>query len=79
MSEADPPVKRQRTSEDQENVSFEDSNLKFQNACLSSRLKDQRKEISELKAQNHDLSSKVQNLEDTLTSFNLTWAKVTLI
>lgn len=75
MSEGE-PTKRQKISEDQE-VSFsEDTNLKYQNACLGARLKDQRKQISELTSSNEKLSQKLQSLEEYISSFNSSWSKV---
>jgi hypothetical protein len=75
MSEGD-PYKRLKISEDQEIKTSEDANLLYQNACLSSRLKDQRKQISELTSLNQELTIKINKLEDTMTNFNCNWAKV---
>ena len=77
MSEGE-TYKRQKVSEDVEVVSFDESNLKYQNACLSSRIKDYRKEISELNALNKELSLKVNDFEETFSNFNCNWAKVNL-
>ena len=75
MSEGE-PTKRQKISENQE-VSFsEDGNLKYQNACLGARLKEQRKQISELTSTNEKLTQKLQSLEDYITNFNSSWSKV---
>ncbi|OMJ69389.1 hypothetical protein SteCoe_32891 [Stentor coeruleus] len=74
MSDGD-PYKRQKTSEDSEIITSEENNLMYQNACLSSRLKDQRKQISELTIMNEQLNSKVLALEETLNSVNSNWAK----
>ena len=71
--------KRQRISEDEEVAFSEENNLKYQNACLTSRLKDQRKQISDLTIHNDQLVQKVRTLEDTLTNFNCSWAKVRYI
>lgn len=78
MSDGD-PYKRQKTSENSEIVTSEENDLMYQNACLSSRLKDQRKQISELTTINIQLSSKVLALEETLNSVNSNWAKVSII
>lgn len=78
MSDGD-PYKRQKTSENSEIVTSEENDLMYQNACLSSRLKDQRKQISELTTINIHLSSKVLALEETLNSVNSNWAKVSII
>ena len=71
--------KRQRISEDEEVAFSEENNLKYQNACLTSRLKDQRKQISDLTIHNDQLVQKVRTLEGTLTNFNCSWAKVIFI
>ena len=75
MSDGD-PYKRQKTSEEGEVTALNDTNLKYQNACLAIRLKDQRKQISELTSTNAKLSIKQKELEETLTNFNCSWAKV---
>lgn len=77
MSEGD-PHKRQRVSDDQE-ADLEQGNLKYQNACLSTRLKEQRKEILDLTGLNEKLLKKVKDLEETLINFNSNWAKVIFI
>ena len=77
MSEGDPYKRLKTTEEEEEEVkNSDDSTLIYQNACLSTRLKDQRKQISELKNENDLLCAKVNKLEENLNSFNCNWAKV---
>lgn len=75
MSEGD-PYKRQKVSEDILNQSSEDMTLKYQNACLSLKLKEQREEISKLQTQTTLLTQKIKSLEDFINNFNIKWAKV---
>lgn len=75
MSEGD-PYKRQKVSDDNLNQTSEVSTLKYQNACLTSTLKEQREEISKLQNQTTLLTQKIKSLEDFINNLNIKWAKV---
>lgn len=74
MSEGD-PYKRQKISDESADPS-DFSTLKYQNACLGLKLKEQREEISKLTTLNSELSQKLKSLENFTNTLNINWAKV---
>ena len=75
MSEGE-PYKRPKVSEEPVIAMTEESTLKYQNSCLSVKLKEQRELIFKLENQVLVLTQKTKTQEDFLNVFNQKWAKV---
>lgn len=78
MSEGE-PYKRAKVSEEPVISMTEESTLKYQNSCLSVKLKEQRELISKLENQVLALKQKTKTHEDFFNVFNQKWAKVKLM
>jgi hypothetical protein len=75
MSEGE-PYKRPKVSDEPVALMTEESTLKYQNSCLSVKLKEQRELISKLENQVLVLTQKTKAQEDFFNVFNQKWAKV---
>ena len=75
MSEGE-PYKRPKVSDEAVSSMTEESTLKYQNSCLSVKLKEQRELIFKLENQVLVLTQKTKTQEDFLNVFNQKWAKV---